>query len=74
VERVSFMEVFDNVKQIYFLAYKRRCKGITIYRYGSKEDQVLSFGYGKDQKRIEEAPVYVDSEYSGGCVRGTCPF
>ncbi|MHA1130893.1 MAG: adenosylcobalamin-dependent ribonucleoside-diphosphate reductase [Candidatus Helarchaeota archaeon] len=34
----------EDVKKIFHLAYELRCKGITIYRYGSKEHQVLSIG------------------------------
>jgi len=65
----------DDVRKIYLLAYKLKCKGITIYRYGSKADQVLSFGYGKTEAQAEvSGPVSVDSEYSGGCVTGVCPF
>jgi ribonucleoside-diphosphate reductase alpha chain len=32
------------VRKVYDLAYALRCKGVTIYRDGSKENQVLSFG------------------------------
>ncbi len=65
----------EDVSKIYLLAYKLRCKGITIYRYGSKGDQVLSFGYGKPEARADvSGPVSVDSEYSGGCATGVCPF
>lgn len=31
----------DDVRKVYLLAYKLKCKGITIYRYGSKAEQVL---------------------------------
>jgi ribonucleoside-diphosphate reductase alpha chain len=65
----------DDVKKIYLLAYKLKCKGITIYRYGSKKDQVLSFGFRKIEEHGEvSGPVSADSEYSGGCATGLCPF
>jgi len=55
----------DDIKKIFMLAYKLKCKGITVYRYGSKENQVLylgSIGEGKDEDFIR-----AESEYSGGC-------
>lgn len=52
-----------DVKSIYLMAHNLKLKGITVYRYGSKDKQVLSF-----------EPVSAESEYSGGCVIGTCPF
>jgi len=51
----------DDVRRIYLASHAMRCKGITVYRYGSKADQVLSFS--PDQ-----------AEYSGGCAQGECLF
>ncbi len=65
----------EDVRKIYVMAHQLKCKGITIYRYGSKEGQVLSFDYreGSQSKSLEEL-IAVESEYSGGCAFGTCPF
>jgi ribonucleoside-diphosphate reductase alpha chain len=64
----------DEVRKIYLMAHQLKCKGITIYRYGSKEDQVLSFDYRRDGDRGVGDMLSAESDYSGGCVRGTCPF
>lgn len=34
----------EDVKEAYMMAHKERCKGITIYRSGSKAEQVLACG------------------------------
>ena len=61
----------EDVRKVFWLAYKLKCKGITIYRYGSKPEQVLNIGEIKtDKKRF----VAVESEYAGGCPTKTCPF
>ena len=65
----------EDVRHIYLAAHKLRCKGITIYRYGSKVDQVLSIGRGPEgSRRSYVGPVTAGAEYSGGCVAGTCFF
>jgi len=54
-----------DVKKIFLLAHKLKCKGITIYRYGTKKEQVLSFS---GEKKF----VTAASEYSGGCASEVC--
>lgn len=60
----------NDVKEIFLLAYKLKCKGITVYRYGSKKSQVLNIGRGPDR----EIMISADTEFSGGCLTGECPF
>lgn len=58
----------DDVRAIYLAAWKAKVKGITIYRYGSHEGQVLSYA------APEPALAQADTGFSGGCVGRTCEF
>jgi ribonucleoside-diphosphate reductase alpha chain len=65
----------EDVRKIYLSAYKLKCKGITIYRYASKGEQVLSFGYGEHERPAAQSDLMtVEAEYAGGCSSGACPF
>jgi ribonucleoside-diphosphate reductase alpha chain len=64
----------EDVKRIYLLAYKLKCKGITVYRYGSRKEQVLSVGSQLTNQMETENHVSADSEYSGGCPTCSYPF
>ena len=65
----------DDVRNIYLAAHRLKCKGITIYRYGSRAEQVLSFrGADGGPVILEEDLVAAESEFAGGCMTGTCTF
>ena len=58
----------DDVHAIYLAAWKAKVKGITVYRYSSRETQVLS--YAAPEPIVAQA----DTEFSGGCVGRVCEF
>lgn len=61
----------DEVKEAYMFAYRLKSKGVTIYRYNSKRDQVLTVEIPK--KGIDERQLVADSEFGGGCEGTVCP-
>lgn len=61
----------EDVRKVYELAWKLKCKGVTVFRYGSKPEQVLYIG---EIKTKETKFVSAESEYAGGCPTKTCPF
>jgi len=61
----------DDVKNIYLQAYKLGVKGITVYRYGSRKEQVIYFGR-PGQVEAGKGKVTASSEFAGYCSSGTC--
>ena len=53
----------NDIKKVYLLAWKLKCKGITVYRYGSKEKQVLYKG---------AEGLVAKPQFSQSCPTGTC--
>lgn len=60
----------DDVRKAFLLAYRLKCKGITVYRFGSRKDQVIKISRETGQLKQVSAEV----SYSGGCPLDTCPF
>lgn len=55
-----------DVRDIYLKAWKGKVKGVTVYRYGSREGQVLTFAAPPG------IPVRAPADFSGGCAQRSC--
>ncbi|ABB36914.1 ribonucleoside-diphosphate reductase, adenosylcobalamin-dependent [Oleidesulfovibrio alaskensis G20] len=44
----------DDIRSIYWMAYERGCKGVTVYRDGCKQSQVLCTGDGEKSKEEQK--------------------
>ena len=60
----------EDVRSIFLGAWRARLKGITVYRYGSKEGQVLTLVGDGDGAPVVRAAA----EYAGGCAGRACEF
>ncbi|MEI6971983.1 MAG: vitamin B12-dependent ribonucleotide reductase [bacterium] len=44
----------DDVRKIFVTAHEQGCKGVTVYRNGSRENQPMALADGKDAKKQEQ--------------------
>jgi ribonucleoside-diphosphate reductase alpha chain len=58
-----------DVRDVFLLAHSLRCKGVTVFRYGSRKQQVLQIGSPvRHDTNISNAEAY----HSGNCTIGSC--
>lgn len=61
-----------DVEDVYILAYKLGCKGVTVYRDGSREEQVLSKQTTKgSEQQGEKAPMKITPKKRPDLIKGS---
>jgi len=65
----AYTATIEDVRAIYELAYDMQCKGVTVYRDGSRDNQVLSTGATEQAAKVRE-----EVKSAGGVVSNTGEF
>jgi ribonucleoside-diphosphate reductase alpha chain len=63
-----------DVEDVYLLAYKLGCKGVTVYRDGSREEQVLSTGKTEQKTQRHEQTEKILPKKRPEVIRGSTRF
>jgi len=64
---LPYQATIEEVKEIFINRWKMKCKGVTIFRDGSKTSQVLSYGGS-----LEEIDYLILLEEISSCSKGIC--
>jgi ribonucleoside-diphosphate reductase alpha chain len=62
----AYTATIDDVREIYEMAYDAHCKGVTVYRDGSRDNQVLSTGATEKAKEVRVNTPAGGSTVTGG--------
>lgn len=71
----SFQATVEEIMEVFLMAHRLGCKGITIYRDGSREIQVLNVFRREDKEtpapisKPKEETMTVGAEFDGGCKK-----
>jgi len=65
----------DTVRRVYVKAWQLGCKGVTVYRYGTRSGQVLALPEAERHGPLDlREPATAGAEYAGGCPSRQCMF
>ncbi len=63
-----------DVEEVYRLAYKLNCKGVTVYRDGSREQQVLTKGRKSDKDKTSDVKKKIVPRKRPDVIKGSTRF